>query len=262
MSSEERIVIISRVRKLLALTASDNANEAALARERADRLIAENQISRSEIDSEGPTDVGSFEAPGIFDESWRTALATVIAKTYHGRLVRIETVAKDSNDLVTHTWKASFICMNQDIDAILYLLAYYETAVEEFVKRERFDIASKESEIAFRRGVVFAFQQRMFEEMKSRTRAPTPETRAIVPQQKIERETENFFQKKYITTEKATYEPVLDRESYYKGIRCGQFIPLIGKSAEELKIKIESSSKNPTNQGASDEPKAESVASG
>lgn len=82
MTMTEKEKVIERIRKLLALSTSANEHEAALAAERAQALLAQYNLSRSDVDrSEEQEFVMDYDE--VTDSRpWRRGLATMVAQLY------------------------------------------------------------------------------------------------------------------------------------------------------------------------------------
>lgn len=87
--NDERQKIVERVKKLLALSASSNEHEAALAAEKAQELLAAHNLSMSEVetkDSEGGqiTETGTdYQHPKVWERPLRHAVARLYFCTYY-----------------------------------------------------------------------------------------------------------------------------------------------------------------------------------
>lgn len=85
MTSQEREKIIDRIRKLLALSKSPNEHEAASAAEKAQALLLEYNLSRSELEgSNAKLDEGYVINSELVTESvpWRRGLVGAVARLY------------------------------------------------------------------------------------------------------------------------------------------------------------------------------------
>jgi hypothetical protein len=206
-AAEARKKIIDRVRKF-----RDKA---------ADKNIEEHKITEEEIRGETPTDVKEFAVGGDFSSIWCFGLITGVALLFDGKALR-EKSTVIVNGEPTDVWSCRVICLGKDEDAVLYQFAYYQQAVEEVVKGRGYDMAEKNVEDSYRRGVVYALQQR-FEAIKRR-REPRP----------------------VVNT---TLVPV-DRTVFNHGMYDGNQIPMLGpetmKSARNIEDKPQENETRPT----------------
>jgi hypothetical protein len=236
--------VIERVRKYRALTASDNEHEAKIATKKAADLVAEHKITDAEIRGEAFTDVMEHAVDGDFSPAWRIALLTVISKSYHARAIRIrEVVVKDGRP--TDFWHGRVIALNQDINAIIYLFAYYESAVNEMVKVRGYDKATETEEDSYRRGLVYALQHRFMPPDKVATKV-AQETTAISKTPETKKETASFVDKMYTNRHKnSDLGAVKDRRVFYDGVDDARTIPLAGIHRNKPRTTLESPVETP-----------------
>lgn len=245
-AAEARKKIVDRVRKFRDKAADkSNEHESKLAAERADKLIKEHKITEEEIRGETPTDVKEFAVGGDFSSIWSFGLITGIALLFDGKALREKSVVIVNGE-PTDVWSCRVICLGKDEDAVLYQFAYYQQAVEEVVKGRGYDMAEKNVEDSYRRGVVYALQQR-FEAIKRR-REPRPvvNTTTLVKTAPAKKEAEQFLEKKYTSRVQATLVPV-DRTVFNHGMYDGNQIPMLGPETMKSARNIEKADeKNPS----------------
>jgi hypothetical protein len=234
-----RKTIIQRVRKYRGLMASDNEHEAKIAKKKATALITEHKITEEEIRGETVTDVQEHEIDGDFTPAWRIALLTIIAQSYHARAIRVrEVLVKEGRPV--DFWHGKVIALNQDINAIVYLFAYYDSAVNEMVKVRGYDKASESEEDSYRRGLVYSLQQRFTTPDKAAPKT-TETTKAMAKTPETRKETASFVDNKYTNRHKdADFGSVKDRRVFYDGVDDARRIPLSGIHRNTPQTKIDS----------------------
>lgn len=234
-----RKALVEKARKFRALTASDNPNEAQVAAKKLDALVKEHKITEAEIRGETFTDVNEHVVDGDFTPAWRIALLTIISQSYHARAVRIrEIVVKDGRPV--DFWNGRVIALNEDANAIIYLFAYYESAVNEMVKVRGYDKATETEEDSYRRGLVYALQQRFVPPDKTSAKVAET-TKAISKTPETKKETASFVDKKYAARHKDTdLGTVKDRRVFYDGVDDARRIPLAGLHRNKPRTTLDS----------------------
>ena len=107
--------IIEKLQKLLALSASDNEHEAALAMSKAEALMREHNLSVADVAINGSgADVESKEVYGLTKayQSWEGQLGCAIAKAFDGHAVR---------NRYYDSWKLTFVAGVTDLSIIIDL---------------------------------------------------------------------------------------------------------------------------------------------
>jgi hypothetical protein len=116
--------IIDKLHKLLALSASDNENEAALAMKKAEELMREYNLSVADVALDGSgAHVGSAEVCGLTktSQTWEISLGSSIARTFNGRAIRV----KNSNG-----WSFTFVAGQTDLRIITDLFERLRSAIK------------------------------------------------------------------------------------------------------------------------------------
>lgn len=107
--------IIEKLQKLLALSASDNENEANLAMNKAEELMREHNLSVADVALNGSgADVDSAEVVGLTKsvQVWERQLGGCIAQTFNGKSVYYKT---------GQGWKFTFVAGRTDLEIIVDL---------------------------------------------------------------------------------------------------------------------------------------------
>jgi len=165
--------IIDKLQKLLALSASDNENEATLAMTKAEELMREHNLSVADVALDGSgAHVGSAEVHGLTKSSqtWEVFLGGTIAKTFNGRAIR----SKNSNG-----WAFTFVAGKTDLELIVDLFERLRSSIKRmsdaYVRsaRNTTRVHGKTLHNSYRMGVFETITRRL-ESLKKNT-APTQE---------------------------------------------------------------------------------------
>jgi hypothetical protein len=163
--------IIEKLQKLLALSASDNENEAAIAMKKAEELMCEHNLSVADVALDGSgAHVGSAEVHGSTKSSqtWEVFLGCTIAKTFNGRAIR----SKNS-----HGWMFIFVAGKTDLELIVDLFERLRSNIKRmsdaYVRsaRNATHVHGKTLHNSYRMGVLETITRRL-EQLKRNT-APT-----------------------------------------------------------------------------------------
>lgn len=215
--------IVDKIRKLLALSRSENVNEAALAAERAHRLMLEHRLTLSDVTSALPEGVIEDE---ICDERmmsiWRFGLLTTCARSYYCTTVRIE------EDLTTGRTRviASILGRKDDVEAVRCLFEHFEREIERLA-REKFDVGRQPgffnshtiaNEESWKRGTVVAIQEKL---LKQRMMFERETPKAMVQGDKARAAVAEYSEKKYPETYKPRMSDSTNLSSFYAGYRTG-----------------------------------------
>lgn len=144
--AKEREVLVEKIRKLLALSQSDNQHEAELAAERASKLLEEHQITMSEVELQDVKRQGVmseyYTIPGLkMRYVWVTRLAWAAAKLYDAEIL-------DINSL--HGTTVLFIGYPDDVGMAKTTLEYLYRSWERIVARDLAEAKAKNPEYKFR----------------------------------------------------------------------------------------------------------------
>jgi Protein of unknown function (DUF2786) len=130
--------ILEKLQKLLALSASDNENEAKLAMGKAEALMREHNLSVADVALNGSgAHVKSEEVLGTTKgiQKWEESLGTIIAWTFNGRAIR-------SGGRNGDWWKYTFIAGRTDLEIIVDLFERLRETIKrmskQYVAREYF----------------------------------------------------------------------------------------------------------------------------
>lgn len=129
--------ILEKLRKLLALAKSDNANEAAAAAAAAQRLMTEHQISEAELEVGGPQEQASvaddpLDTFGARSQTWKEVLSTNIARL-HGCKVWREKAWVPAQRRWAET-RIRIVGRPSDVATVRYLYAWLTTVIERLVQ--------------------------------------------------------------------------------------------------------------------------------
>jgi hypothetical protein len=169
--------IIVKLQKLLALSASDNENEAALAMKKAEALMREYNLSVADVALDGSgAHVGSAEVYGSTKSSqtWEVFLGGTIAKTFNGRAIRTRN---------PHGWAFTFVAGKTDLELIVDLFERLRSNIKRmsdaYVRSARNTtcVHGKTLHNSYRMGVLETITRRL-ESLKKNT-APTQERNAF-----------------------------------------------------------------------------------
>lgn len=163
--------IIAKLQKLLALSASDNENEATLAMTKAEELMREHNLSVADVALDGSgAHVGSIEVEGLTKSSqtWEVFLGSMIANTFNGRAIR----TRNSNG-----WGFTVVAGQTDLVIITDLFERLRSTIRRMSQayvasaKESTRIHSKSLHNSYRLGMIKTISQRL-KRLKQNT-APT-----------------------------------------------------------------------------------------
>jgi hypothetical protein len=163
--------IIDKLKKLLALSASDNENEATLAMKKAEELMREHNLSVADVALDGSgAHVSSAEVFGLTktSQTWEISLGSFIAQAFNGRAIR----TKNSNG-----WSFTFVAGKTDLILITDLFERLRTTTKRMSQayvtsvRDLTNVHGKSLHNSYRMGIVHTIHKRL-ECLKQNT-APT-----------------------------------------------------------------------------------------
>jgi hypothetical protein len=169
--------IIAKLQKLLALSASDNENEATLAMKKAEELMREHNLSVADVALDGSgAHVSSAEVDGSTktSQTWEVFLGSTIAKTFNGRAIR----TRD-----THGWAFTFVAGKTDLEIIVDLFERLRSSIrrmsDAYVRsaKEFTSVHGKTLHNSYRLGVLKTITKRL--ELLKKNTAPTQERNAF-----------------------------------------------------------------------------------
>ena len=222
--------IITKLQKLLALSASDNENEAALAMTKAEELMREHNLSVADVALDGSgAHVGSVEVEGLTktSQSWEISLGSSIAKAFNGRAIR----TRNSNG-----WNFTFVAGQTDLTIITDLFERlrptikrmsqaYVIRVKDFTK-----VHGKSLHNSYRLGMIKTISQRL-ERLKQNT-APTDSRNAfgmtgtalmVIKDKAVDQRVNRLFPRVRTTMSRASR---VDGNAYQQGMTDGNNISL------------------------------------
>lgn len=153
--------IIDKLQKLLALSASDNENEATLAMKKAEELMREHNLSVADVAIDGSgAHVGSAEVDGSTKTSqvWELDLGSSIARTFNGRAIR----KRNSNG-----WSFTFVAGKTDLTIIVDLFERLRSTIKRmsdaYVRsaKEFTSVHGKTLHNSYRLGIVRTIHERL-----------------------------------------------------------------------------------------------------
>lgn len=124
MSKDQDHKVKEKLKKLLALAASDNEHEAALAMEKAQALMNEHNLSVRDVAEDGSGAVIKDEdVPGLTKscQKWESSLGFRIAEAFDGRAIRTRSA---------NGWCLRFIATKTDVEIIVDLFERLRSTVK------------------------------------------------------------------------------------------------------------------------------------
>ena len=222
--------IINKLQKLLALSASDNENESALAMKKAEDLMREHNLSVADVALDGSgAHVGSAEVCGLTRtcQTWESSLGNFIAKTFNGRAIR----TRNSNG-----WSFTFVAGQTDLiiitDLFERLRATIKRMSQAYVNSAKgfTRIHGKSLHNSYRLGMINTIIQRL-ERLKQNT-APTDARNAfgmtgtalmVIKDKAVDQRVSRLFPRLKTTTSRASR---VDGNAYQQGMTDGNNVSL------------------------------------
>jgi hypothetical protein len=141
--------IIERVQKLLALSKSDNPNEAAAAAALADKLIQKHQLTEAELQAASPNNANKPEPPDQYPYpiytslrrvAWKAHLASDIARHYDCAVIisfayKGEKASGDSYRAANKESQYRIIGRKEDCELAVYMFDWIATEIERLAKK-------------------------------------------------------------------------------------------------------------------------------
>lgn len=139
MKKEDKAKLLDRVRKLIALSTSPNENEAALAAEKAQALLAEHKLSMDEVLKEDSTPVELYHDHTERTDSrpWRRVIGMWCAKMYFTQYYfsfKKELSATRGNGYIRYDVH-NFVGQEQDVLVAKMLFLYLSATVEQLATK-------------------------------------------------------------------------------------------------------------------------------
>jgi hypothetical protein len=128
------VAVIEKVRKLRALSQSDNLHEAAAAASAAERLIQEHSLSEAALHvdaSDEPVGSDDVDLPGAQIARWQSNLLWHLSKAY--QIAGVFGVVRDALGRRAHRYKAHG--RPQDLATLAYQYAYFTVEVERLAQK-------------------------------------------------------------------------------------------------------------------------------
>ena len=222
--------IIDKLQKLLALSASDNENEASLAMKKAEELMREYNLSVADVALDGSgAHVGSAEVCGLTktSQTWETSLGSIIAKTFNGRAIR----TRNSNG-----WHFTFVAGQTDLIIITDLFERLRTTIKRMSQayvnhaKDFTRTHGKSLHNSYRMGMITTINQRL-ERLKQNT-APTDSRNTfgmtgtalmVIKDKAVDQRVNRIFPRVRTTTSRASR---VDGNAYQQGMTDGNNVSL------------------------------------
>ncbi len=168
MPAEQKI--LDKLQKLLALSASDNEHEAALALEKARYLMNEYNLTTRDVADDGSgADVNNQDLWGLTKsrQKWESLLGSAVAKTFDGHAV----ITK-----ATEGWYFTFVATKTDMEIIVDLYTRLRQTIrrmsDAYVLHQRKNqpwLSPKTLHNSYRRGMVLTIHGRL-QQLRENTR--------------------------------------------------------------------------------------------
>jgi len=196
-------VIKNKVKKLLALTKSDNENEAAIALEKANELISKYELDETSL---------CFESVRVKSSKtyvlWRTVIANAVSWLYGCHQYR-------------HTDNGEFVFTGEELDAFMAgeMFEYLIKTIERYAKKS----IRKNAKLKFRRDFKYGMASRLYDRIMELGEACSWSPRRNV---KIEEA------KEYVEKSVVLYETEMkknnkkNRTAFYRGLSYGDNVSL------------------------------------
>jgi Protein of unknown function (DUF2786) len=229
--------LLDRIRKLLALTASPNANEAAVARSKAKKLMAEHGLGEQEVlDSEtsGKIFEMSMGAEG-FASRWKFVLVALVARAHgceaiglrRGKLRKVKMVGTKKD---TEEASKLFTCLLGEIERIVKIECADppDEILDEVALGYRRSLRAYLD--SFRRGAVTALAERLKAKKQSASSSSPPLGAMVLagggkPKAR-EHVKSKFPEAKNISLDVFGEDMGLDELAFYRGFRRGMLVEM------------------------------------
>lgn len=206
--------LLSKVRKLLSLSKSANEHEAALAAEKAKKLLDEHNIKEFEltktIESIIEKEAYTFGKNTI---AWITIVASGLSKYLDCKIIMVGK-------------KLKVIGSKTDIEVFEYLFSYLINTIERLTQKETIPCMTnaRSYKDSFRKGMAMGINRKLILIKQGEKQAPTTNCTALVLTK--EKEVNAFFTKLYPKTRasKATVNTL--SYGYVKGLEAGRNVEI------------------------------------
>lgn len=255
----DREAALNRARKYLSLARQkDSPHEAATADVRLKKLMKEHGFKLADITDVQPTDVGEWDAPGLFNAAWRLSVLTFTGQVYGCKAIRIMESEKDERfSRPVQNWYGRLIGRRSDADCALYAFSYYERAAMELSNKHGFDVASASDEDSFLRGIAYGVYKRVEEQTRNlpKKEVPLPPTAtAVVTTEKTDTDAaKRYLDSKYaVRDKKASTGQAANYDVFYIGYSASRSIRLISPDSAAVAGLIAEEKKKTETPGAAD----------
>lgn len=250
---------LARIKKLLALSKSDNTHEAELAAERAAALMAKNQISEAEL--------GGFDSDELkineftLDEAgqlthWQARAAQAAAAAFGGQVYSEGGIVREDGSEYTRAdfvnkvpykkrTQIKFIGRQQDVSSVAYLYGFFCNEIRRLAT-EAWDTNAKTDRMfqsrgarswkdSFRKGCASRISERI-QEQRAKTKAEN-QCQALVKVETYEKEAEEFLDSKGC---KSVASKASNQAAYANGWNAGNNVntqgggPALGAAKEQI----------------------------
>lgn len=223
--------IIEKLKKLLALSASDNENEAELAMNKAEEIMRKHNLSVQDVAMDGSG--ANIESAVVYGQTksvqkWERSLGNSIARAFDGQAV----LARARNG---HNWQFTFIAGKTDLVIIVDLFERLRRTIRrmsaEYVAANRSPyISPRTQHNSYRIGVVTTVRDRL-EQIRHNSRPDdfrnpcglTGKELLVVKDKAVRQHMEEMFPN--LKFEKTRFSSV-DSNAYHRGLADGQNVCL------------------------------------
>ena len=170
MTENERAKLLDRIRKLLALSASSNENEAAMAAEKAQAMLAEHNLSMQDVKA---SDGDDMMKDVIIDNTivtsshpWRRPLGLAVARLYFCTYYYTTTRGKSTN---TH----SFVGADHNVMVAVVMFKYLLETIDRLARKGALNVPKSEQSpyrVAFRSACCVRLCQRIYQRIEAAKR--------------------------------------------------------------------------------------------
>jgi len=212
--------VISKVQKLLALSKSDNAGEAAAAMNAANKLIDQYRLSSADLEtSEESLDPMMEDTEAIYETGriipWRSSLVGVLARHYGCALFNQVTYPKGRK--VSHF---KLVGRKSDIAIVRYFVAYLTAECQRLSEKEAHG-KGKVFASSYCQGFVAGIREQLAASRKEAKKEATGN--AIVAINRREEDARNFMNSLYrLKSAKATSQGQTDFRAFNQGLTQGR----------------------------------------
>jgi hypothetical protein len=226
--------IIERIKKFLALSKSDNVNEAMAAATHAHKLMLRWKLTQADLEGTAPSSIGEWSVEGDFTPAWRFALLTAVAKSYYCRVIRIlDTPPRKRGELAPPArWEGRVIGKREDSEGISYIFTFFQAEISRLCSEAQYDLTDNHGhgesneEDSFKRGAVYALQRKLIEQKRS---FDVSSEKALVLARRSDADVKRFMDTQYKQRERdVELGAAKDYEAFHAGYKAGMKLNVPG----------------------------------